>query len=429
LLFHEILTGNPVFDANNEYGVIYRILNETVARPSASNPRIDARIDEIILKAVARNPAQRYADAGDMKSELDRYRVPAQHAQLKENVVHSTVEFLLRRMSLKSDFPALSASFNRINQLTAQADDASITAIAELVIRDFALTQRLLRVVNAASVGAGKVTKVSQAITILGMSRLRALAIAMMLANGGRGGPDCPAVASALTDVYIAGVIARDIGRMLGLRASEELFICGMFSRLGQLLTLYYLKDEHEVIQHRVAEEGMDPAVASRLVLGLSFDQLGIEVARHWNFPDAIIRAMHMIPEGPVPAPASDMDRMWDCAAYARELCALARIESASDREQAFAAHVERFAAAVPLGLGEARALIGESVESAVNHVVASELRITQTTLLDGLRELVNPSETNVAESLAAQASLDARGARTGSAHAGRSARVRTTIF
>ncbi len=428
LLFHEILTGKPVYDADNEYAVIYRILNEAVTVPSALNPRIDPRLDEIILKAVARDPAHRYVDAGDMKADLDRYRVPNACAELKENQIHSTVEFLLRRMSLKSDFPALSASFNRINQLTAQADDASLASIAELVIRDFALTQKLLRVVNAASVGAGKVTKVSQAIAILGLSRLRAVAIAMMLANGGRSGPNCPAVAAALTDVYVAGVMARDIGHMLGVKAAEELFICGMFSRLGQLLTLYYLKDEHEEIQRRVADEGLDPASASRMVLGISFDQLGVEVARHWHFPDPIVRSMHALPEGEVPAATTELERMWHCAGFARELCALARIECAAERERALAAHLHRFAATVPIDIAEVRALIAKSVDAALGHVLASELKLTQTTLLDGLRELANPSP-ELAQGIAFDADAATLGARSQAAQSARGTRLRTTIL
>ncbi|RPI45602.1 MAG: HDOD domain-containing protein [Betaproteobacteria bacterium] len=295
-------------------------------------------------------------------------------------------------------------------------------------MRDFALTQKLLRVVNAASVGAGKVTKVSQAITILGMSRLRALAIGMMLANGGRSGPNCPAVAAALTDVFIAGVIARDVGQTLGVRAAEELFICGMFSRLGQLLTLYYLKEEHDEIQRRVADESIDPASASRLVLGLTFDQLGVEVARHWNFPDPIIRAMHALPEEQIGTASSDVERMWHCAGYARELCALARLENGEDREAAFAAHLQRFALAVPIESTQLRPMVAASVEAALKHVIASELKLAQTTLLDGLRELAEPP-TVPAEEGASAASAEAPNARPEPAQTVRFARLRTSML
>src|SRR5690606_16425379 len=77
LLFYEMLTGKPAFEGGSDYSVMYRILNEVPAPPSAFNPRIDRRLDDIVLKALQRDPTQRYADAAQMKLDLDRFRVPA----------------------------------------------------------------------------------------------------------------------------------------------------------------------------------------------------------------------------------------------------------------------------------------------------------------------------------------------------------------
>jgi eukaryotic-like serine/threonine-protein kinase len=390
LLFYEMLTGTAAMAGCNEYAQIYRILNETPQAPSVLNPRIDRRLDEIVSKALQRDPEQRYADAAHMKGDLDRFRVPAASTgtQLNEQAVHSTVEFLLRRMALKSDFPALSGSLNRINQICSQADDGSLKAIADLVMRDFALTQKVLRLVNAAGFGAGQVTRVSQAITLLGLSRLRAVATALMLANGGRTGPNCPAVAAALTDAFVAGVIARNVGRMAGVDAVEELFICGMFSRLGQLLTLYYLREEHEAIVRRTADEHLDSGAASRAVLGLTFDQFGAAVAQQWNFPRAIVDAMQPLPIGTLDAPGSELDRMWHCAGYARELCKLAREARVEEREAAFAMHRSRFHGTLAVDSQQVRALIAHSVEAASKYTAAAELKGASTATLEGLRAL-----------------------------------------
>ena len=393
LLFHEMLTGKPVFEAESEYALIYRILNEVPPPPSALNPRIDRRLDEIVLKALNRDPAKRYADAGDMKRHLDRYRVPGTDAdlELREPTVHATAEFLLRRMAIKSDFPALSASFSRINRL-AHDPNASIQAIAKLVMRDLALSQKLLRLVNSAAFGVGKVTRVSDAITLLGLAQLRALATSMMLAAS-RDTPRWPAIAAALTDSFVAGVISRNVGRLQGLDAVvEELFICGMFSRLGEILTLYYLSDEYDAIMTRVTAEGMDSSVASRAVLGLSFEELGAEVARHWKFPDLIVDAMRALPPGPVPAPESEEGRMSVCAAYARELCTLLRETPAAEREAALARHSNRFAAAVPVNEAQLRLLIGHSVTAAQQYIAAAGLKLVRTPLLDAMKALADPS-------------------------------------
>lgn len=393
LLFHEMLTGKPVYRAASDYSIIYSILNEIPPPPSDSNPRIDGRLDEIVSKALQREPARRYADAREMKLDLDRFRVPAQSAvrsDLCEPKLHATVEFLLRRMALKSDFPALTASFNRINQLAGQDEDSSLKAISDLVMRDFALSQKLLRIANSSAFGAGKVTRVSQAITLLGLSQLRAIATGMMLAGAGNGKAHASAVASALTDAFVTGVIARNIGRMLKLQNVEELFICGMFSRLGELLALFYLSEEHAAIAGRI-DDGADSASASRAVLGLTLDELGAEVALHWKFPDTIVQAMRALPADGVAAPQSDAERMHLCAGYARELCTLARETPASGREEAFARHQRRYADAVSIDTAQVRLLIGHSVTAALQYMKASGLALVETPLLDAMRSLSQP--------------------------------------
>ncbi len=412
LLFHEMLTGKPVFDGGNDYSTIYRILNEPPAPPSVLNPRIDRRLDDIVLKALERDPSRRYADAEAMKRDLDRYRVPSAtpgDCELREQPLHATVEFLLRRMAFKSDFPALTASFNRINQLAADGAEASLKAISDLVIRDFALTQKLLRVVNAAGFGAGKVTRVSEAITLLGLAQLRAVATGMMLAGGAASAARAPEVASALTDAFVAGVIARNAGRMLGLKTVEELFICGMFSRLGELLTLFYLADEHEAVRQRVVERGIDSAAASRAVLGLSFDELGAEVARHWKFPEVIVQALRPLPRGNVPPPADGDEAMQVCAGYARDLCTLMRETPPAERERVLALHERRFAAAVPVSTAQLRLLIGHSITAALQYMKASGLQQVETALLAAMRALATPPEPagNEAASAAAAAAAD----------------------
>ena len=106
----------------------------------------------------------------------------------------------------------------RGKSLAEQAGE--IALIDRIVMRDFALTQKLLRLANSAAMGAGKVTKVSDAITMLGVAQLRAMATAMTLA-GSASGKKNPAIAAALTDAFVAGLIARNVGRLCRLAAVE----------------------------------------------------------------------------------------------------------------------------------------------------------------------------------------------------------------
>ena len=398
LIFHEMLSGEPLIAGGNVYAQIHRILNDTPAAPSAKNARIAPEVDAIVLKALNKNPLDRYAEAAQMKRDLDRLRVQADATDqivLQEDRLHSTVEFLLRRMSVKSDFPALSATLARINQLSAMATDASLSALSELIMRDFALTQKLLRVVNSAAFGTARIAKVSQAISVLGITQLRSIAAAMMLAAGGRTGEKSPEVGAALTDAFITAVISRNIGRMIGLSNAEELFICGMFGRLGQLLTMYYLNEDHVEINRRIDVDRAEPMAASRAVLGLSYDQLGAAVARKWNFPDSIVKSMAALPPGELSAPLTESDRMAYCAAYARALCDAIRIAPWDGRVQALDAHIARFEPAIPVGAGKVCELIAHSVELALKYVAASGLKQPRTPLLDGLNALSAMADTS----------------------------------
>lgn len=400
LLFCEMLTGHATTSGTNGYTEIYQALNEAFEPPSAVNPRVDRRLDAIVLKALQRDPNERYADATQMKRDLDRFRVPggACETHLEDQSVERRFDPLLRKMALQSDFPVLSTSLQRINQLCAQGDEASLRAMADLVMRDFALMQKVLQLVNSTAFGVGKVTRMTQAAALLGLSRLSTVVAALILAGGGRSGPRCPAVSAALTDAFVAGVIARNVGRMTGLGAVEELFVSGMFSRLGHILALYYLREEHQAVLRRIADEGIEAEAAARAVLGLTFEELGMAVARHWNFPEAIARSMRPLASDMPLDAGSEAQRAWLCAGFARELCTLARECSLEQIETAFRALMARFQDVLPVASQPLRKLIAHSVEAASHYMEAAELRPTQTALLDGLRTLAHYPQTEALE-------------------------------
>ncbi|OQY42244.1 MAG: hypothetical protein B6240_14190 [Desulfobacteraceae bacterium 4572_87] len=75
-MFCEMLTGSPVFEADNQYKLMYMIVNKQVAAPSKSNPEISPKLDEMILKALEKAPASRFANAEEMKEALDSFLKP-----------------------------------------------------------------------------------------------------------------------------------------------------------------------------------------------------------------------------------------------------------------------------------------------------------------------------------------------------------------
>ncbi|MEJ3658309.1 Stk1 family PASTA domain-containing Ser/Thr kinase [Actinomycetes bacterium KLBMP 9759] len=70
----ELLTGEPPFTGDTPVAVAYQHVREEPRRPSDVNPSIPTALDSVVLKALSKNPANRYQSAGEMRSDLVRVR-------------------------------------------------------------------------------------------------------------------------------------------------------------------------------------------------------------------------------------------------------------------------------------------------------------------------------------------------------------------
>ncbi|MFC7957311.1 Stk1 family PASTA domain-containing Ser/Thr kinase [Rhodococcoides kroppenstedtii] len=68
----EILTGEPPFTGDSPVAVAYQHVREDPRLPSSVNTEVPGALDSIILKAMSKNPANRYQSAADMRSDLVR---------------------------------------------------------------------------------------------------------------------------------------------------------------------------------------------------------------------------------------------------------------------------------------------------------------------------------------------------------------------
>ncbi|MBB5913751.1 serine/threonine-protein kinase [Nocardia transvalensis] len=68
----EILTGEPPFTGDSPVAVAYQHVREDPRLPSLVNPGVPRELDSVILKAMAKNPANRYQTAAEMRADLIR---------------------------------------------------------------------------------------------------------------------------------------------------------------------------------------------------------------------------------------------------------------------------------------------------------------------------------------------------------------------
>ncbi|WP_310526727.1 Stk1 family PASTA domain-containing Ser/Thr kinase [Nocardioides sp.] len=72
-LLYELLTGRPPFVGDSPVAVAYQHVRENPAPPSDHDDQLDAEIDAIVLKSLAKRVEDRYQSSAAMRADIERY--------------------------------------------------------------------------------------------------------------------------------------------------------------------------------------------------------------------------------------------------------------------------------------------------------------------------------------------------------------------
>ena len=70
VVVYELLTGRRPFDGDTDFATLYKISNETPTRPSLLRASLTAHVDDVLLRALAKQPADRFATWDDFAQAL-----------------------------------------------------------------------------------------------------------------------------------------------------------------------------------------------------------------------------------------------------------------------------------------------------------------------------------------------------------------------
>jgi serine/threonine protein kinase len=334
----ELLMGRRLIDETDPFRAIYRVMHEQIVLPEDLGNEVDDRLRSIVNRALVHDPRQRFVSARIFQSELEQWASSASSDALEAAgavpVTSGTLDFLLRRMRHRSDFPAMSDSVVRIQNMAA-SETESVGSITNEILKDVALTNKLLRLVNSAHFGrGGSISTVSRAVHLVGFNGIRNMALSLVLLEHMQD----KAHAAQLKEEFLRSLLAGTIGSELCpvVNESEEAFIGAMFQNLGRLLVQFYFPEEATRVRTMMQNprQPVTEISASISVLGLSFEALGIGIAKAWNLPDEIHRCMRK-PAGdpPLRVPLDDGERVRWIALASNEIADVLLHSDPQDRE------------------------------------------------------------------------------------------------
>jgi eukaryotic-like serine/threonine-protein kinase len=381
LMMARMLCGVPLLRERDPHRAIARVQHEDLVLPVDPAVPVDDALRTIVQRAIARDPGQRWPSAAAMRDALARWLAPEEAAlDAAGSGGSATLEFLLRRMRHKSDFPALSDAVARIQRLS-DSEAASLGSLSDEILKDVALTNKLLRLANTAHFGrggAGSVSTVSRAVALVGFTGIRNLALSALLLEHMRD----KAHAERLRDEFIRALMAAMLAGELcpAARISEEAFLVGLLQALGRLLAAYYFPEEADRIrddlQRRAggataAPKPADEDRAAQAVLGIGYTELGAGIARAWGLPDAMQQAMRRA-HAPVSRAASKgVDYLRALGAAGTDLTAAMMFATDAAREATLDELVNTHARALDLAPAAVRAA-AETARERLNEVVSA---------------------------------------------------------
>jgi HD-like signal output (HDOD) protein len=285
------------------------------------------------------------------------------------------VQILLGDLSKVRDFPALSQVISQVGRV-ASSDNAHTDELTKVILRDISLTNKLLRVVNSAhfgQFGSQPINTISRAIVILGFDTIRDIALSLMLFEHLNNHSQANELKGEAVESFFSGILGRNLAARAGMKDKEEVFICTLFRNMGRMMARLHFFEQTKLAERLMQDQGLSEEQASRRALGVSYDEFGQALGRHWHLPNSLLQGMQPLPPGPVKPPANDAAKLQTVANMANDLYLATRAAPPEQIQQAIVEIGKRYSQAVNIPAEHLAEVVYQSSEA-----MESEARILQ---------------------------------------------------
>lgn len=196
----------------------------------------------------------------------------------------------------------LEAVFDKVSQLPTipsvvqeliasfDKEDIDVNSLASKVSKDQVIAAKVLRLANTAHFGSPRqISSVEDAVIVMGFDKLRTLVIASGIA-----GMAIPIPAFDKAHYWRYNLNVANTTKWLAKMAKQNPeigFTAGLLHSIGQLL-IHLASPADALAIDKLVANGASRTASEMNTFGFSHSDVGAELARRWNFPEAIQQAI-----------------------------------------------------------------------------------------------------------------------------------------
>jgi putative nucleotidyltransferase with HDIG domain len=194
------------------------------------------------------------------------------------------LESALERINSLPTLPTVVMALNeRLSNERASSED-----VARVIEADQALASQVLRLANSSFFGfKNRIADIRQAVSLMGFSTIRDLALAASVLGKLRGGRANALFSPARfwEHAIATAVAARALAGRVDPRTSDEAFTGGLLHDIGKIVLHIKFADEFHEALRRHREERIPLVEAEQTTLGFTHADVGYRLGKRWRFP------------------------------------------------------------------------------------------------------------------------------------------------
>ena len=199
---------------------------------------------------------------------------------------------ILEDISRNDDILSLPQALNELLR-EIEKSNYSTESLARIILRDPALTSRILKLANSSFYQRfSRTTTVQQAVQVLGISTVKCMALSSSVLNPERYEKVSFVDTKHLfADILTVSVAAEKIAKAAGIKATDESFIAGLLHDVGVLYFINHYPDQYKKIAQKQIRAASLSA-AEKQVFGIDHCEVGYHLAVRWRLPVSICEAV-----------------------------------------------------------------------------------------------------------------------------------------